>query len=700
MDINGTSSTLNMSSNATSEISSLASFLGRAAYEAHIMRPLLPTYVHLIASALFPIWIASHASLVRPWSAAKPKAKPDASEADDEETEEKIQKIESLSAFDAVLFPVLAGVALTGLYFLLKNLQDPAWLNWAMNIYFAQMGLFFAYKFLTDAFAFIRNIAFPRYYTWKGALWKVDEDDRRYIPQNEHAGSRYGHTSPLPGLLRVIPLPGFLQRGLWSFRQTIFQQAIVTLHLQRHLTIRANPTILDVSAFFLAAALSYVHAFVAKPWQLTNFFGLSFCYGSLQMTSPSTAGIGSLLLGGLFLYDIYMVFYTPMMVHVATNLDVPIKMLFPRPDGCVYPTGAEEGSLEMEEYLKCLGKKRAMAMLGLGDIVVPGLIIAFALQFDLWRHYLKLQKTAPKPDSGSDTEAGDSQMVIKEPYRPATGGWGDRLWVSSAYLRPTALRAKSFKKTYFHATIVGYILGMCATVGVMQVAKHAQPALLYLVPGVLGGLWGTALMKGEIKLLWNYTEDEVKEPKKKAKEIGVAKKDGEETQQETSASDDSRALMESDVPEAPTDNGQREGKDGPADEEDHDEIDKLKPEVREEMKFVREHAVYFSIKLPKSNKKASKNEQSKTGEATNPEPDDNSAKAIESPSSPSPTKETGNKDVIDDTDDDVDDDEIIIYNATPAPAISKRVLRSSGAADVLKGVDEEATRGAKRRRKA
>ena len=43
--------------------------------------------------------------------------------------------------------------------------------------------------------------------------------------------------------------------------------------------------------------------------------------------------------------------------------------------------------------------------------------------------------------------------------------------------------------------------------GVLIVFKHGQPALLYLVPGVLGALWLTGLVRGEVKDMWTYTED-------------------------------------------------------------------------------------------------------------------------------------------------------------------------------------------------
>jgi minor histocompatibility antigen H13 len=41
----------------------------------------------------------------------------------------------------------------------------------------------------------------------------------------------------------------------------------------------------------------------------------------------------------------------------------------------------------------------------------------------------------------------------------------------------------------------------------LLVFKHGQPALLYLVPGVLGSLVITALSRGEWRDVWRYTED-------------------------------------------------------------------------------------------------------------------------------------------------------------------------------------------------
>lgn len=55
-------------------------------------------------------------------------------------------------------------------------------------------------------------------------------------------------------------------------------------------------------------------------------------------------------------------------VSVAKNFDAPIKLLFPR-------LGEVEGG------------KRPFAMLGLGDIVIPGIFVALVLRYDVSRNF-------------------------------------------------------------------------------------------------------------------------------------------------------------------------------------------------------------------------------------------------------------------------------------------------------------------------
>jgi len=177
------------------------------------------------------------------------------------------------------------------------------------------------------------------------------------------------------------------------------------------------------------------------------------------------------------------------MVTVAQSLDAPIKLVFPRP--------ASDGASP---------EKLSFAMLGLGDVVLPGIMIGLALRFDLFLFYLRQQKRVPSTD-------GSRELVTKPRYFSLAGRWSDQLWTHSIFGRPLwkshgnyLVQPFTFPKTYFKASLTGYIFGMLATLGVMHIWGHAQPALLYLVPGVLGSLWLTALVRGELSLMWNFSE--------------------------------------------------------------------------------------------------------------------------------------------------------------------------------------------------
>lgn len=164
------------------------------------------------------------------------------------------------------------------------------------------------------------------------------------------------------------------------------------------------------------------------------------------------------------------------MVTVATSLDVPIKLVFPH-------------------------SKRG-GMLGLGDVVLPGIVMALALRFDLYLFYLR----KPGPSAISHSLTPDSNP--KPTYEVATGRWGDRFWTRALpkSALPSEVTAALFPKVYFYASVVGYVIGMITTLVVLNIFNHAQPALLYLVPSVLIALWGTAFFRGDLRLMWNYTE--------------------------------------------------------------------------------------------------------------------------------------------------------------------------------------------------
>lgn len=78
--------------------------------------------------------------------------------------------------------------------------------------------------------------------------------------------------------------------------------------------------------------------------------------------------IGFILLWGLFFYDIFWVYGTDVMLTVAKNIEAPIKLIFPY------------------DWTQTPFKS---SMLGLGDIVIPGIFVALCLKYDLDRR-LKL----------------------------------------------------------------------------------------------------------------------------------------------------------------------------------------------------------------------------------------------------------------------------------------------------------------------
>lgn len=182
---------------------------------------------------------------------------------------------------------------------------------------------------------------------------------------------------------------------------------------------------------------------------------------------------GSIMLGGLFVYDIFWVFGTEVMVSVARNFDAgPIKILFPKNLPQVahyYAEHRRPAKWDLATVLSLLGKapKWQMTMLGLGDIVIPGIFIALALRFDQHLHTSSL---------------------------------------SAARLANFRRTDTSFEKPYFTVTLVAYILGLVATMAVMHVFQAAQPALLYLSPACVLAVVLQATKRGEWSKLWAWTD--------------------------------------------------------------------------------------------------------------------------------------------------------------------------------------------------
>ena len=176
---------------------------------------------------------------------------------------------------------------------------------------------------------------------------------------------------------------------------------------------------------------------------LNNIFGIAFSITGISSLNLSNFKVGFILLWGLFLYDIFWVYGTDVMVSVAQNIDAPIKLSFPSDLSATPPK---------------------FSMLGLGDIVIPGIFVALCLKFDI------------------DTGVHENK------------------------------KAHEISQKYFHWCFGGYTVGIITTFAVMIIFEHAQPALLFLVPGCCFSILALAWKRGELEKLKNYEENPPAKP--------------------------------------------------------------------------------------------------------------------------------------------------------------------------------------------
>ncbi|KAI0968850.1 signal peptide peptidase-domain-containing protein [Xylaria arbuscula] len=451
---------------------------------------LLILQTRIIFTALACIYIGSHAAIRRPPSAKLPKRGKKGRE--DEAEERDDQHVQGMEPSDAIMIPILAGTVLIGLYYLIKWLEDPDILNKILRVYFSVMSLASLGKLLADSLHFLSGFVFPTVWIAKdGKVYHIDSEKRgHWYAKNGTKEQIWDDTkvSPFPGLFAGLKLSDTTAKLLWEVRHLLLEEWTVRLVVHGIVNEKIKVKFNDIVGFVLAVGAN-VFYYTTESVFISNVMGYAFSYAGIIIMSPTTFTTGSAVLYGLFFYDIVMVFYTPYMVTVATKIEAPIKLTF----------GA--------------------SMLGLGDIVVPGMFIGLCLRFDHYMYYCrqqKFKKVELRTDDASSgqliTNKGTQRMVIKPEYINPQGQWGDWFWgtklrkIFSPDATP-ALKASTFPKPYFHAALVGYLLAMVATLVMLLAFKHAQPALLYLVPGVVSAVWLTGAVRGEIREMWKYTED-------------------------------------------------------------------------------------------------------------------------------------------------------------------------------------------------
>ncbi|GBP41538.1 Signal peptide peptidase-like 3 [Eumeta japonica] len=225
----------------------------------------------------------------------------------------------------------------------------------------------------------------------------------------------------------------------------------------------------EVAATLLAAAIVAVWVLTGH-WLLMDAMGMGLCVTFIALIRLPSLKVSTLLLTGLLLYDVFWVFFssyiftTNVMVKVATRpAENPMNVVARRLQLGGAMRDAPKLSLPAKLVFPSMHHQGHFSMLGLGDIVMPGLLLCFVLRYDAYKK---------------------ATLVCQMGQVPGPRSMGSRL-------------------TYFHCSLLGYFLGLLTATVSAEVFKAAQPALLYLVPFTLLPLLTMAYVKGDLRRMWS-----------------------------------------------------------------------------------------------------------------------------------------------------------------------------------------------------
>ncbi|XP_028551943.1 signal peptide peptidase-like 2 isoform X3 [Dendrobium catenatum] len=173
-------------------------------------------------------------------------------------------------------------------------------------------------------------------------------------------------------------------------------------------------------------------------WIGQDILGICLMITVLQMARLPNIKVASALLSCAFVYDVFWVFISPLIFHESVMIAVargdssgetiPMLLRIPR---FFDPWGGYD-------------------MIGFGDILFPGLLVAFSYRYD-------------------------------------------------------RANRKGIANGYFLWLTLGYAFGLLLTyIALYLMDGHGQPALLYLVPCTLGLIVILGWIRGELSDLWNY----------------------------------------------------------------------------------------------------------------------------------------------------------------------------------------------------
>ncbi|KAM2200773.1 hypothetical protein ACFX1R_000681 [Malus domestica] len=201
---------------------------------------------------------------------------------------------------------------------------------------------------------------------------------------------------------------------------------------------------LAVAPFCIAFAVLWaVYRRISFAWIGQDILGIALIITVLQIVRVPNLKVGTVLLSCAFLYDIFWVFVSKWWFHES------VMIVVARGD-----KSGEDGIPMLLKIPRMFDPWGGYSIIGFGDIILPGLVVAFSLRYD---------------------------------------------WLAN----------KKLRAGYFVWAMTAYGLGLLITyVALNLMDGHGQPALLYIVPFTLGTFITLGHMRGDLKVLWTRGEPE------------------------------------------------------------------------------------------------------------------------------------------------------------------------------------------------
>lgn len=301
-------------------------------------------------------------------------------------------------------------------------------------------------------------------------------------------------------LMRRLPVK-FLHKQPW--RDVLWQW--------EDLLVPAVWSIGDLLALVLSFGIAifwFLTRFQSYSWVFQDIFGICFCLVFLRTARLPNLKVATVLLVLVFMYDVFMVFISPYIFHESVMIKVATGGAQSTATGGVssgyclrYPTDTKHDcrSESMPILLrvpKLLDWRAGTSLLGLGDIVLPGLLLVFCARYDYaTRGQLFGRLTPPHGKMFGRRLTTDAMSG------PATVATASRDLDIGAELG-SAKESYPCRRGLFCLLMWGYTIGLLLANVAVVVSGSGQPALMYLVPCTLGLLAIVGWRRGILNKLW------------------------------------------------------------------------------------------------------------------------------------------------------------------------------------------------------